>query len=83
MRERVGAMGESLTTQLLHSDLEVSCPRCGYLLWVQYAEVVVQTAVLCPCCRVRVWLHDADGGVQDAGKIIEQQITQALKGLFK
>jgi uncharacterized Zn finger protein (UPF0148 family) len=76
-------MGESLTTQLLHSDLEVNCPRCGYPLWVQYAEVVVQSAVLCPCCRVRIWLHDAQGSIQNAGETIEQQINQALKGLFK
>jgi len=76
-------MGESLATQLLHSDLEVDCPECGYPLWIQYAEVVVQAAVLCPCCRVRIWLHDAQGSAQNAGEVIEQQINQALKDLFK
>ncbi len=76
-------MGESLTTQLLHGDLEVDCPRCRYPVWVQYAEVVVQTAVLCPCCRIRIRLHDAQGSVHNAGQVIEQQINQALKGLFK
>jgi hypothetical protein len=76
-------MGESLTTQLLHGDLEANCPRCGYLLWVQYAEIVVQSAVLCPCCRIRIWLHDAYGSVQNARQIIEQQINQTLKGLLQ
>jgi hypothetical protein len=76
-------MSESLATQFFHSDLEVDCPRCGYPLWVQYAEVVVQTAVLCPCCRTRIWLHDAQGSAHNLGEVIEQQINQALKGLFK
>jgi hypothetical protein len=76
-------MGKSLATQLLHSDLEVDCPQCGYLIWVQYAEVVAQAAVLCPCCRTRIWLSDAEGSVQNAGDVIEQQVNQALKDLFR
>jgi hypothetical protein len=50
---------------------------------VWYAEVVVQTAVLCPCCRIRIWLHDAGGSAQNLGDVIEQQINQALKGFSK
>jgi hypothetical protein len=75
-------MGESLATQLLHSDLEVNCPGCEYPVWITYAEMVVQTAVLCPCCRVRIWLRDVDGSVQNIGDVIEQQLNRALKGLF-
>jgi hypothetical protein len=76
-------MGESLATQLLRSDVEVACPNCGYPVWVWYAEVVVQTAVLCPCCRIRIWLHDAGRSAQNLGDVIEQQINQALKGFSK
>lgn len=76
-------MAESLGTQLLHSDLEVPCPECGYPVWVLYAEVVVQAAVLCPCCRVRIWLCDAQGGMQNAGDVIELELNQALRGLWK
>jgi hypothetical protein len=76
-------MGESLATQLLHSDFEVECPECGYPIWVQYAEVGAQAAVLCPCCRTRIWLRDAEGSMQNAGDVIEQQINQALKDLFE
>jgi hypothetical protein len=75
-------MGGSLATQLLHSDLELSCPRCKYPIWIRYAEVVAQTAVLCPCCRIRIWLRDADGSAQNAGDVIEEQINQALRGFF-
>jgi hypothetical protein len=76
-------MAESLATQFLHGDLEVDCPACEYLIWVTWAEVVVRTAVTCSCCRTRIWLGDADGSMQNAGQIIEQQIEQALKGLWQ
>jgi hypothetical protein len=76
-------MAESLATQFLHSDLEVDCPACEYLIWVMWAEVVAQIAVTCPCCRARIWLRDAEGSMQNAGQVIEQQIEQALKGLWK
>ena len=75
-------MSESLAQQLLHSDLEVACPACEYEVWVQYSEIVAQTAVLCPCCHVRIWLRDADGGIQKAGESIENQIQDVLKGLW-
>ncbi|MCX9193120.1 hypothetical protein C3Y87_17205 [Carbonactinospora thermoautotrophica] len=76
-------MSESLSTQFLSADLEVPCPSCRYPIWVRYVEVVAQAAVLCPCCHVWVWLRDADGSVQNAGDVIEQQLKHALKGLFK
>jgi len=68
---------------MLHCDLDVDCPACGYLIWVTGAEVVVQAALLCPCCRTRIWLRDAEGSMQNAGRVIEQQITEALKGLWQ
>jgi hypothetical protein len=74
---------ESLATQFLHSDLEVDCPACRYPIWVTWTEVIAQAAVLCPCCRTRAWLRDVEGSMQNAGKIIEQQIDQALKGLSR
>lgn len=76
-------MPDSLATQLLHSDLEVPCPRCEYPIWVRWSEVVVQQTVLCPCCRIRVGLVDDRGGMQMAGNDIERHINDALKGLFE
>jgi hypothetical protein len=76
-------VSESLATQLLHSHIEAACPKCQYPVWVQYAEVVAQSAVLCPCCRTRIWLRDAAGSAQNAGDVIEQQIKQAVKDVFK
>jgi hypothetical protein len=76
-------VAESLGTQFLRSDIDVDCPECGYPIWVRYAEIVVQTAVRCPCCRIQIWLGDAEGGMQTAGDVVEQQIEQALKGLWK
>ncbi|OUC93013.1 hypothetical protein [Streptomyces swartbergensis] len=75
--------GESITTQLLNADLETACPSCGYLMWVRYSEVVAQTAVICPCCFTQIWLVDETGSAQNAGDAIQQQITQAMKGLFR
>jgi hypothetical protein len=76
-------MAEALETQLLHADLDVGCPACEYPIWVTGADVVAQTAVICPCCRARTWVIDADGSFQNAGRIIEQQVNQALKGLWQ
>lgn len=73
----------SLTTRMLHSDIEVPCPQCGYDIWVLWVEVIVETAVLCPACRCRVWLRDAEGGMRNAGEKIESAIRQATKGLFR
>src|SRR5829696_1912631 len=61
----LAGMATSLATQLLHGDHEVGCPRCGYPIWIMYAEIVAQTAVRCPCCRIGIWLHDADGSTQN------------------
>jgi hypothetical protein len=73
---------ESLATQFLHSDVEEDCPACGYPIWVSWAEIVVQAVVRCPCCRIKIQLRDADGSVQNAGRIAEQMINEALKGMF-
>jgi hypothetical protein len=72
----------SLATQFLHAGLEVGCPACQYLIWVSWAEIVVEAAVLCPCCRARIQLKDAEGGMQNAARVVEQQISQVLKGLW-
>jgi len=70
-------VAESFETQFLHADLEVGCPRCEYPLWVTGAEVIAQAAVTCPCCRVRIWLRDSAGSVQNASR----DVDQALKGI--
>ncbi len=77
----MGRVSESLASQFLHSDLEFDCPVCRYPVWVTWAEVVVQLTVRCPCCRAAIRLADADGSMQSAGRVIEEQINQMLKGL--
>jgi len=67
----------------LHSDLEVDCPECQYPIWVTWAEVVVQLTVRCPCCRAAVQLTDAEGSMQNAGRVVEQEISRILKGLWE
>ena len=73
---------EDLATQLLHSDLYLDCPNCGFVFWVRMSEIIVQTVVLCPCCRIRVHLQDDHGGLSVAGATIENLITDELRGLF-
>lgn len=75
-------MGQSLSTQILSSEREVPCPRCHYPIWVRHSEIVTQVGATCPCCRVLVLLHDATGSAKNAGMVMEQQIRDALKGLF-
>jgi transposase len=52
-------------------------------MWVRYLEVVAQTAMICPCCHAHIWLVDEAGSAQNAGDVVQQQIVQALKGLFR
>jgi len=73
-------VSKSLETQFLHADREVECPACQYPIWVIWAEISVQALVLCPCCRTRVHLVDAEGSAQEAARAVERQINQMLKG---
>jgi Zn finger protein HypA/HybF involved in hydrogenase expression len=73
---------DDLTTQLLHGDLEVECPKCTYPIWVKYSEIVVEVAVLCPCCRVTIALVDTRASMALAGVEIEREIDSVLKGFF-
>jgi hypothetical protein len=59
----------------------LGCPVCQYPIWVTWAEMVVQAAILCPCCRTRIQLVDAAGSVQNAARAVEYQINQVLRGL--
>lgn len=74
---------ESLAEQFIHSDLEIECPVCGYRVWITYAEIVAQTEIRCPCCRTRVWLRDSEGSAQTAGSLIERQIEDLLRNLWR
>jgi hypothetical protein len=74
---------DSLTTQLLHGDHDVPCPRCGFEIWVRASEIVVECAVLCPVCRTRIWLRDDRGQMHNIGSMIESSVDRALKGLFR
>lgn len=74
----------SATGNLLVMDREFPCPRCGYAIWIQYAEIVAPATVLCPCCRTRVLLRDPAGSVQLAGEALQraqERLVRALKGL--
>lgn len=68
---------------VLHTDLEVECPRCEYPIWVRGIEIVAQVVVTCPCCRARVRTIDADGSFQNGDRDIERQIEQALEKLWR
>lgn len=76
-------MTESLDAQIFRTDLDVECPECRYPIWVTGAEVAAQAAVTCPCCRTRTWLRDEGGSFQNAGRVTEQNINDALKGLWQ
>lgn len=70
----------SLTTRMLHSDIEVPCPQCGYDFWIRWVEVVVEAAVICPACRCRIRPRDAEGGMHNAGEKIEVRYDRQRKG---
>lgn len=71
-----------LESQLMESDVELSCPTCTCVLWVLWAEIVAQTSVRCPACRGLVRLIDHEGGVHNAAADIEAMIRKATEGLF-
>lgn len=71
-----------LTTQLLHADAEVDCPRCGFPVWLRLSEVIVQGTVLCRCCRLMIRLVDDRGNVATAGDSIQSHMEQVMKETF-
>ncbi|SDC45460.1 hypothetical protein SAMN05660690_1503 [Geodermatophilus telluris] len=78
--------GGSLRSELLDSDIEAPCPNCEYPVWIRLVEVVAHCAVLCPACRCRIWLTDADGSVQNAATDIDNAVddlTRQLGGMFR
>jgi DNA-directed RNA polymerase subunit RPC12/RpoP len=74
---------DSLTTQLLHGDLDISCPSCGFGMWVRVSEVVAECAVRCPACRTRIWLRDDRGQMHNLGSVVESTIEQTLGDVFR
>ncbi|MFB9965617.1 hypothetical protein ACFFOP_23850 [Sinosporangium siamense] len=44
---------------------------------------MAQATVTCPCCFIQLRLVDGTGSAQNAGKVVDQEITQALKGLSR
>lgn len=74
-------MGESFETQLLRSDHELPCPSCSYPVWVRLSEIVVQTTVLCPCCRVKIKLIDGNASAATIGRRIELMVSEILSDL--
>lgn len=78
--------GGSLKTGLLDSDVDVPCPNCQYPVWIRLVEVVARCAVVCPACRCRVWLSDADGSVQNAAADVENAMNDLMRqlgGMFR
>jgi hypothetical protein len=78
--------GNGFRITLLDSDIDVECPNCEYPLWVRLVEVVARCAVVCPVCRCQVWLHDADGSVQNAATDVQNamdDLMRTLGGMFK
>jgi hypothetical protein len=78
--------GGTFRLSLLNSDSEVACPNCEYPFWVRLVEVVARCAVVCPVCRCRIWLHDADGSVQNAATELQDAVDDlmlTLGGMFK
>lgn len=82
---RLSVMAD-LGREVLGHSLDLPCPRCGYLVWATYVEVVTQVRLLCPVCRVGIWLVDQTGSAQVAVSQVVDSITElekTLKGLFK
>lgn len=71
-----------LQSQLMESDVDLCCPTCGCALWVLWAEIVAQTSVRCPVCRISVRLLDSEGTIHNAGAEIDAMIRKATEGLF-
>jgi hypothetical protein len=76
-------MPGSTSSWILNSYLDVDCPECTYPIWVRGAEIIVGLPVVCPCCRLKIFLRDADSSVRRIGETLDRTIDAALKGAFK
>jgi len=72
-----------MTSLLRGANLDAPCPHCGYLLWFRWSEVVAQVSLICPCCRWRIWLRDADGSMHNAAASIDRQLSDLQDSIEK
>lgn len=74
-------MAESLATQFMrHYFDDITCPRCGFGMWVRFAEVVAGVTIVCPVCRGRYLLVDDRAQLQTLGVRLDAEVQRALAG---
>lgn len=61
-------------------ELTAPCPVCGYEIFCLGAEVAAGVYLPCPCCRVRIQLHDSDASMHEAEAEIEAVMRELFKG---
>lgn len=61
--------------------VEIRCPRCGYVLEVQLADVREQRRVFCPACKIAVQLVDRDASMSTALDEIEDAVNDVMRKL--
>jgi hypothetical protein len=73
------AVTDSLATQFLrHYFDDLTCPRCGFGMWVRFAEVVAGVTVVCPVCRSRCALVDDRAQLQTLGVRVEAEVRRGF-----
>ncbi len=75
-----------LSYQLLQQLIEISCPSCNYSFEIQLVDARTQVYRLCPCCRVRIQLVDADGSMYGEFEAVDEafdDLDRTLRRMFK
>lgn len=72
--------------QLLQQLIEINCPSCNYPFEIQLIDARTQVYRLCPCCRTRIRLVDADGSMYGELEAVDNtfdDLERTLRRMFK
>ena len=64
---------------LLHCQVDVTCPSCGYIFEILLRQAAAEETVICPGCRQEIHLVDEDGSTARA----ERELREALQDLSR
>jgi hypothetical protein len=56
------------------AELELVCPRCGFVNEFTFGQARLRDVIICRGCKSNIHLDDVDGSVQQAKMAIEAAI---------
>lgn len=65
------------------AQININCPKCGFINSVTLGDVRAQKVIVCRGCKVNIRLVDKNASVDKAKKDIDDSINSLSKSLKK